>query len=121
MLGGHESIVRDIRYSRDGFRVITASMDGTVRVWDASSGELLALLHGGVGPILAATEISKQGTILALSMSGKLQRWNKSAEDPDPARIAEVMECYSPWTIDSGGIVSRVSIPSKCVGAEASR
>ena len=46
---GHSSYVNDAGYSADGARVISASSDGTVRVWDAKSAEEVSTFkQGGV-------------------------------------------------------------------------
>lgn len=37
----------DARFSHDGMRVVTASADGTARVWDATTGRLLHILRVG--------------------------------------------------------------------------
>ena len=36
----------DATFSHDGRRIVTASTDGTARVWNAFTGELLAMLSG---------------------------------------------------------------------------
>ncbi len=47
-LRGHEAPVYGTDFSPDGARVATASRDGTARIWDASTGKLLAtFLHSG--------------------------------------------------------------------------
>lgn len=38
---GHSSTIRSIDFSRDGRRVVTGSDDGSVKVWDATTGSLL--------------------------------------------------------------------------------
>jgi WD40 repeat protein len=45
-LRGHEDHVWYARFSPDGARVATASMDGTARVWDAHTGAELLVLRG---------------------------------------------------------------------------
>ncbi len=45
-LAGHEGNVVSVAWSPDGSRVATGSSDTTVRLWDASSGESLAVLRG---------------------------------------------------------------------------
>ena len=44
ILGGHNGNIASALFSRDGKRIVTASADGTVRVWDAANGQLLATL-----------------------------------------------------------------------------
>jgi WD40 repeat protein len=48
-LSGHTSVLRSVAFSADGRRIVTASADGTVRVWSASTGVALAVLgrHAG--------------------------------------------------------------------------
>ena len=40
----HDNLIRGGAFSRDSTQAITASDDGTARVWDASNGKLLATL-----------------------------------------------------------------------------
>jgi len=53
-LAGHTGRVTAARYSPDGARVLTASTDGTARVWDAATGKELFALTGHTGPVWVA-------------------------------------------------------------------
>jgi WD40 repeat protein len=46
VLVGHNDSVTAANYSPDGKRIVTSSNDRTARVWDAASGNLLAILPG---------------------------------------------------------------------------
>jgi len=54
VLRGHESQVTSAQYSHDGKRIVTASDDGTARVWDANSGKELDVLRGHVTSVSSA-------------------------------------------------------------------
>ncbi|KAF8706021.1 WD40 repeat-like protein, partial [Rhizoctonia solani] len=40
LLRGHESLVESIQFSNDGARIVSGSLDKTIRVWSAQSGEI---------------------------------------------------------------------------------
>ncbi|HEU5443222.1 MAG TPA: serine/threonine-protein kinase, partial [Steroidobacteraceae bacterium] len=51
---GHTDRVRSVAYSPDGRRLVTASHDGTARVWDAATGRQILVLEGHGGPVISA-------------------------------------------------------------------
>ena len=44
-LHGHEHSIFDVAFSRDGARIVTAAGDGTARIWDAGTGQTVAVLE----------------------------------------------------------------------------
>ncbi|TFK89205.1 WD40 repeat-like protein [Polyporus arcularius HHB13444] len=51
VLDGHRGMVCAAAFSPDGNRVVTASDDGSSRIWKAETGEALVILHEHTGPV----------------------------------------------------------------------
>ena len=83
-LSGHQQPVIHASYSGNGRRILTCSSDRQVRVWDAESGQELAVLSEskvGGGKVLvdggAAVEISDNGQyVLVFSGDGRGSVWD---------------------------------------------
>jgi WD40 repeat protein len=45
-LRGHKAVISHVEWSRDGSKVYSASFDGTLRVWDITTGKSTALVQG---------------------------------------------------------------------------
>jgi WD40 repeat protein/serine/threonine protein kinase len=48
---GHRAAVTAVSWSPDGKRLATGSKDGTAKVWDAASGQVLLTFHGHTGRV----------------------------------------------------------------------
>lgn len=66
--GGHGGPITALAASRDGTRLLTGSLDRTVRIWDVQSGELLRTLR----PPSAAAGPEGQLYAVAISPDGRL-------------------------------------------------
>lgn len=73
----HESPVRVAAYSPDGRRIVTASDDGSARVWDGATGRLLATLPVGVDDAVAEAAFSADGArIVTTSGNDAARVWD---------------------------------------------
>ena len=93
MLLGHKSRCFDVRISPDGGKAISASEDGTSRIWDIKSRSTLAtLLHDPSSEVLRAIFLSRQGDasgtsaantsmVVTCGANGKAIVWTKSSDE----------------------------------------
>ena len=73
---GHEDRVACAAFSPDGTLIVTASRDGTARVWDAATGAELAILRGHAGPVVSATFGSDGTRIVTASEDATARVWD---------------------------------------------
>jgi WD40 repeat protein len=69
----HDRWVSEVAFSQDETRLATASEDGTAKVWDAESGELLLTLEGHTDYVYGVT-FSPDGRLLATGGTDKTAR-----------------------------------------------
>jgi WD40 repeat protein len=72
---GHKGRVSSARFSADGRRIVTASVDGTARVWDWHSGAVLATLVGQA--VLYSARFSPDGNrVVTASEDHTVRVWD---------------------------------------------
>jgi hypothetical protein len=77
-LHGHTSAVGTVALSGDGQLVASGSFDGTVKLWEAPSGQLLATLHGR--SLVYGVALSGDGRLVASgSFDGSVRLWEASS------------------------------------------
>ncbi len=62
-LAGHEAEVTDVALSADGALLVSASRDGTLRVWRTADGELIQELSGH-SDVVHSVDISADGSLI---------------------------------------------------------
>lgn len=81
ILRGHSDDVVHVAFSADGSRLSTASLDNTVRVWDAGTLEPVSSIAAHVKPATSAA-FSEDGTRLATSsLDGTVKIWDLISEE----------------------------------------
>ncbi len=75
-MSGHTDVINHLELNPDGTRYLTSSWDGTARVWDAASGELLLTLAGHQGRLWDATLTPDGERIATAGADGALILWD---------------------------------------------
>jgi len=98
-LVGHAGMVLRASMSEDGRRLASVSSDGTARLWDARSGELLRVIHGP-----STTALFRPGAeeLLTTGERGYAVVWSTALDARSPAEIAAYVAERSPWELVGG-------------------
>jgi len=103
-LVGHTGDVRSVAFSPDGKRIITASFDGTARVWDAETGQEVLSLRGHTHQVHSAA-FSLDGKYLVTGAG----RWG-AGKQPNETKV---------WDARTGKALLDLTGHTYCVWAVA--
>ncbi|MEW6733314.1 MAG: WD40 repeat domain-containing protein [Acidobacteriota bacterium] len=73
---GHTEGVSSAVFSRDGKRIVTASGDGSAKVWDAETGRLLVSLNGHIADVNSVAFSSDGKRIVTASADNTAKVWD---------------------------------------------
>lgn len=75
-LGNHKGQINALAVSPDGRRILSASHDGAIRVWDTGNGELVKSLDWQIGPVTAVAFAPDGLTCAAAGKGGQIVIWD---------------------------------------------
>ena len=76
VLRRHRRLVTGVRFSGDGTRLVTASLDGTAAVWDTRSGRRLTVVGGGLWEFRDVSFGAKGDRLVTVDANGTARLWN---------------------------------------------
>ena len=134
VLTGHTNFVWDVAVTPDGRRAVSVSNDTTVRMWDISSGNLLANWKGHQA-FVCSLSLSQTGNLVATGAvdgsikvwaldSGELRAdWHHGAPDakvawgPGDSRLLSCGAdgCLQIWNIEDGRCQQKIQAHSKAI------
>src|SRR5262249_10542076 len=91
-LGGHAGVVNACAVTPDGRRVVSASDDGTLKVWDLASGALGATLEGHAGWVRACAVTPDGRRVVSASDDGTLKVWDLAS-----GALEATLEGHAGW------------------------
>jgi len=92
---GHADVIVDCAFSPAGNRVVTASLDATLRVWNTSDGKLLTVLRGHQNEVRSVAYAPDGRFVVSASLDGAIRTWQADAEGDyaAPSHAASVTLC----------------------------
>ena len=94
-LVGHRSQVKAVDIRGDGQRLVSASDDGSVRIWDLETKKELTTLAHGLRPPLSGIAYNPDGEwIVAYGQDGAIHVWDAATDE----LIRDVCESSAPIT-----------------------
>lgn len=114
-LRGHRSRIRDLAFTPDAARIVSASHDGSSMIWDVATGDLVAELNGAES--VSVVRISPDGETIVTNGMRTVSAWSSVtgariwSSEQQPSGKADII-AFSPdgENVAVGGLGSRLLV-----------
>lgn len=79
VLKGHTNAVNDVKYSSNGKQLLSCSSDGTIKLWDAQTGQCLKTFTGHTDLVSQVDFSPDNKSIISCSRDGTMKVWSLSS------------------------------------------
>src|SRR5262249_17294 len=100
---GHDKYLHFVAFSPDGRRLASSSVDGTVKVWDADTGQEIRTLRGHKSWVGRAV-FSPDGKLLASGTGTEFKLWD--ADTLEEVRTVETPAVWLAFTPDGRALLT---------------
>ncbi|PNH10193.1 WD repeat domain-containing protein [Tetrabaena socialis] len=103
----HAETIASVSWSPDGAAIASASMDKTLRVWDAASGECRATLLGHIGKVFSVAWSPSGRALASGSLDRTVRLWDAASGECTATLEGHGDQVYSvSWSPDGGAVAS---------------
>lgn len=101
VLRGHDDFVTSASFSPDGSRILTASWDGTARLWNTADGAEIAVLEGHNRPVSSARFSPDGSRIVTAGDDGTVRVW--TADGNEDLALLTIPDDNGLMAVEPGG------------------